>query len=275
MKITHVYPRMASPRKDQTPIGNGDTENDVWEEIRQATLNDEAVLFPETHQYAVDEFREEMEKGRFDLSLIKFLTLEPLEKTIHIPAQEPRGSKLVRASDDKIVSERRPEAQPATTKEIVVERYCDFSTKKHARSIASKVTENNIGLVVIWEPYVEAGDLDYLKELPSDVHVVIFHRSSEKYGVVVEGDVDPENWEDEFPALADLQFEPPPVIVEGLLIKGNIHVVAGRFEAYKTMALIELSDAILSERPAFDHFKVHHRYPIMFLCADMCRFRKF
>jgi AAA domain len=85
--------------------------------------------------------------------------------------------------------------------------------------------------------------------------------------VVIEGD--PENWKAEFPALADLQFDPPEVIAEDLFIRGNIHVVAGRFEAYKTMGLIEASDAILSERPVFDHFKVQHRYPIMFLCADM------
>jgi len=273
MKITNIYRsspapilHTGEPMWKQIPVGDGSTADDVFEDLRDATLRDESVLFPETHQFAIEDFRAELGKGRFDCSRVKFLRLEPSKKTIHIPARGPVKCELVRASDDKVVGSREVPDTPATTKEIVVERYCDFSTKQHARFIASKVT-GSIKLVVIWEPYVEAGDLDYLSELPSDVHVVIFHCLSDKCGVVVEGD--PENWEDEFPALGRLHFDPPEVIVDGLLIKGNIHVVAGRFEAYKTMGLIEVSDAILSERPAFDHFEVHHRYPIMFLCADM------
>lgn len=281
MKITHVHPRLAVPWKGQTLIGGDLTDADVLDDIRDATMRDEGVLFPETHQYAFDDFIEELEKGRFDRSLIKVLSIDPTTKTIHIPANGPIESKLVKYKVVEIEKGRKylqdpngtvmlthqEPATPATTKEIVVERYLDFSNVRHARHIASKVT-GSIRLVVIWEPDVEAGDLDYLCEL-RDVDVVIFHRPSDKYGVLVEGDVDPENWEDEFPALAECEFEPPEVIVDDLLIKGNIHVVAGRFEAYKTMGLIELADAILSERPAFDHFKVQHRYPIMFLCADM------
>src|SRR5450755_122682 len=269
MKITHVHPQAGAPWcKDQTPIGGDLTEVDVWEEIRKATLRDEGVLFPVTYQDAFDDFREELEKGRFDLSLVKVLSLDPLTKTIHIPAKGPRGSKLVRLDDGKVVGTHWEPEHPATTKEIEVQRFLNLSTSKHARFISSKLTDI-ISTVVIWEPSVEAGDLDYLHELKADVQVLIFHQVSEKYGVMVEGDVDPENWKDEFPALASLQFEPPQVIVDDLLIKGNIHVVAGRFEAYKTMGLIELADAILSERPAFDHFKVNHRHPVMFLCADM------
>jgi hypothetical protein len=268
MKITHVYPQAGAPLdREQTPVGNGDTEREVWEEIRTATMRDEGVLFIETHQFAQEDFLEELKKGQFDCELVKVLSLDPLKKTIHIPARGPMGSKLVSVDGGKVVATHWEPETPATTKDIVVERYLDFSTKKHARHIASKVSNNSI--VVIWEPYVDAGDLDYLSELPADVHVVIFHQVCENVGVVVDGDVDPDNWEEEFPALADLEFEPPQVIVEDLLIKGNIHVVAGRFEAYKTMGLIELASAVLSERPAFDHFKVHQRYPILFLCADM------
>lgn len=263
--ITHVHRQFAGPWETQTPIGNGNTENDVWEEIRQATLNDEAVLFPETHQYAEEEFRDELEKDYFDLSLVKFLTLDPLTKTIHIPAQA-RGSRLVRASDNKVVAENKPQATPATTKEIVVERYCNFSTKQNARMIASRVTDL-IRMVVIWEPYVEAGDLDHLSELPSDVHVVIFHRLSEKCGVVIEGD--PENWEDDFPVMGECELPQPEPIVDGLLLKGTINVIAGRFETYKTMALVELCSAVLTGRPVFDHFKVLQRYPFLFLEQDM------
>jgi hypothetical protein len=265
MKITHVYPQAGAPWcKDQKPIGNGDTEADVWEDIRQTTLNDEGVLFIETHEDATDEFSEEMEKGRFDLSFVKFLSLDPVEKTIHIPAQAPIGSKLVRASDGNVTT---LPAQQATTKEIVVQRYLDFSTIRNARHIASKVT-GSISLVVVWEPYVEAGDLDYLHELPN-VDVVIFHRLSERFGVVVEGDVDPDNWDTQFPVMGECDIPKVEVIVDDLLIKGGVHVWAGMFESYKTVAAIELSAAILQNRKVFDQFEVRKQYPILYLCPDM------
>jgi hypothetical protein len=128
-----------------------------------------------------------------------------------------------------------------------------------------------INAVLIMEPNLDEGDLNYLPEFRAacpGVDVYIFHRWDEaKYGVEVTGDVD--NWENEFPSLSECEFEPPQVIVDDLLIKGNIHVAAGRFEAFKTMALIELVSAILDQRPAFDHFTVHQRYPVLFLCADM------
>lgn len=269
MKITHVYPQAGAPfDRQQTAVSNGDTERDVWEEIRQHTIANEPVLFIETHQYAEEEFFEELDKGQFDRELVHLLSLDPLKKLIHVPARGPIKHELIRASDGKVIGQREVPAQPATTKEIVVVRYLNLNTPTHAHFIAKKTKECAARVVVIWEPYVEAGDLDYLREL-KNVDVVIFHQVSGKCGVVVEGDVDPENWEDEYPALSDLQFDPPEVITEGLFIKGNIHVVAGRFEAYKTMGLIEVSDAILSKRPAFDHFTTHHSYPILFLCADM------
>jgi hypothetical protein len=282
MKITHVYPhigirlgewdRTTVPpvwKEDkQTFIGNGDTVADVFQAIRYTTLHDEGVLFVEAHQYATDDFLEELEKGQFDRSFVTFLSLDPVKKTIHVPESGPYKSELVRASDGKVIYTQEVPGTPATTKETIAERYHDFSTLRHARDIASKATGSTT-TVVIWEPDVEGGDLDHLSELPNDMHVVIFHRFSDHYGVVVEGDVDPENWEGEFPPLASLQFDPPAVIAEDLFIQGNIHVLAGRFEAFKTMGLIEASDAILSERPVFDHFMVKHRFPIMFLCADM------
>ena len=121
------------------------------------------------------------------------------------------------------------------------------------------------------EPNIDGGDLSHLQEFRAacpGVDVYSFHRWDEaKYGVEVTGDVD--NWENEFPALSECEFEAPQVIVDDLLIKGNIHVAAGRFEAFKTMALIELVSAILDQRPVFDHFTVQQRYPVLFLCADM------
>jgi hypothetical protein len=284
MKITHIYPRTAVhlgewdrtvvphvwKEQRQTPIGNGDTEADVWEEIRTATMRDEGVLFVETHQYAIDDFVEEMEKGRFDRDLVRLLSLEPLKKTIHIPAEGPITYEPLRdGNGEKFGALIEVPAKPATTKEIEFKRYLDFYNKKNARLVASEVKKNNISIVVIWEPDIEAGDLDYISELPTDVHVVIFHRLSEKVGVVVEGDVDPDKWEDEFPVMGECDVPPMEVIVDELLLKGGIHVWAGMFESYKTIAAIELSSAILHVRSVFDHFKVSKEYPILYLCPDM------
>ena len=53
------------------------------------------------------------------------------------------------------------------------------------------------------------------------------------------------------------------------MLKGCIHVWAGMFESYKTMAGIELSSAILEGRKAFDEFQVRKQYPILSLNRDM------
>jgi len=90
---------------------------------------------------------------------------------------------------------------------------------------------------------------------------------SDKYGVERQGGA--RSWENEFPALADVKREHQEIIVDNMLIKGNVHVVARPPEAFKTMGFIELSSALLDERPVFDLLKVNHRYPILFLCADM------
>jgi AAA domain len=268
MKITHVHPRAGAPWcEDQTPFGGPLTEVEVWKEIRTATMRDEGVLFPETHQFAAAEFMEELEKGRFDRELVKFLSLDPIEKTIHIPARGPIKSELVRASDGKVVGTHEVPEQPATTKKITVERYLDFSNTRNANLIAASAN-GTIRHVVIWEPLVDGGDLDYLHEL-KNVNVVVFHQVSEKCGVVVEGDVDPDDWEAEFPVMGECDLPAPEVIVDDLLIKGGVHVWAGRFESYKTMAAIELSAAILTNRKVFEHFNVRHQYPILYLSPDM------
>ena len=280
MKITHVYPSAGAPlgewdrtikphgwkENTQTPIGNGDTEADVWEEIRGCTMRDGGILFIDTHQYAQEEFFEELDKGQYDRELVNILFLDPLKKTIHVPAHGRMGSKLVRIGNGKVVATHWEPESPATTKEIEVKRYLDFSTKKHARHITSKV--GNDSIVVIWEPDVEAGDLDYLHEL-QNVDVVIFHRISDKFGVVVEGDVDLDNWEDEFPVMGECDVPKMEVIVDDLLLKGAIHVWAGMFESYKTMAAIEACAAVLQNRKVFDLFDVKQQYPVLYLCPDM------
>jgi AAA domain len=127
--------------------------------------------------------------------------------------------------------------------------------------------------VVIYEPNLDEDDLKYLdafRKACPHVDVYIFHYGMpEKCGVEVDGKKDTDGWEIEFPPLQDTVKKPQEIIVDDLLIKGGIHVLAGRFETYKTMALIELCDAVLSKRPAFDHFKVHASYPILFLEEDM------
>ena len=125
-----------------------------------------------------------------------------------------------------------------------------------------------IGTVVIYEP--GEGDLDCLPQFRDecpDVDVVIFHRPCEKWGVEVSGD--PDNWEDEFPAMGEVDIPQLEIIVDDLIVKGSIHVFAGRFETYKTMFLIELCSSILDGRPVSNQFKVLHRYPVLFLEEDM------
>src|ERR1700722_11957915 len=257
IKTTHIYPRagVAFGEWDrsvvppvwqaatQTYIGNGDTEDDVWDEVRSVTLGDynNKVVVLETHQYALEAVREELHKGEYNPTNVFEFSYLDVEKKIY---------------------------SPSGVKTITSRRFVHIGDTWQVDGIVEKAKD--AALLVVYEPHEEAGELDCLNELHArcpHLDLVIVHCVSDKYGVVVDGD--PENWEDEFPPLSDLEFEPPQVIVDDLLIKGNIHVVAGRFEAYKTMGLIELSDAILSERPAFDHFKVQQRYPILFLCADM------
>jgi hypothetical protein len=111
--------------------------------------------------------------------------------------------------------------------------------------------------------------LPMVREKCPDMPIYVFHAEWDdaKWGVEREGGAG--NWEDEFPALADCKLDPKEVIIDDLLIKGNIHVAAGRFESYKTMAVLEWCSAILDQRPAHDYFTVFQRYPILYLCADM------
>jgi hypothetical protein len=104
-----------------------------------------------------------------------------------------------------------------------------------------------------------------LQELPSEKEVL--HVVHAVYGI--EDVTDPDNWEEAFPRVGDCELPKPEVIVDELLLKGCIHVWAGMFESYKTMATIELCAAILDNRPAFDHFTVRKQYPIVYLCPDM------
>jgi hypothetical protein len=103
------------------------------------------------------------------------------------------------------------------------------------------------------------------EELPSEKEVLRVARAV--YGI--EDVIDPDDWAEAFPMVGECELPKPEVIVDELLLKSCIHVWAGMFESYKTMATIELCAAIRDDRPAFDHFTVRQRYPILYLCPDM------
>jgi hypothetical protein len=83
---------------------------------------------------------------------------------------------------------------------------------------------------------------------------------------------DPEDWSETFTPLGSWEVEPFTEIVKDILVLGGVHVWAGLFESYKSMAALELSSAILQGRPAFDHFPVAEKFvgsEILYLCLDM------
>src|SRR5581483_11973715 len=82
--------------------------------------------------------------------------------------------------------------------------------------------------------------------------------------------IDPETWAEEFPLLGSYREIPKPTpIVQDLLLQSCIHVFAGLFESYKTMAALEIVSAVRQQRPAFDHFPVHSAPEVLYLCPDM------
>jgi hypothetical protein len=224
--------------------------DDGWERKHTVTL-DEVVLSGQSKDVCVSEW-------------VNGLGETENKKEFRAPLKDLHFSRLI--VNDKPVNE--PFATERRTKDLIA---VIWDSKKTARPIKYVV---NI-----------FGSLKYVELLhKSHPSVVVYNLidicldvcTGEK--LLADGEyihntllkvVEPDNWEDEFPALSEYEFEPPQVIVDDLLIKGNIHVAAGRFEAFKTMALIELFSAILDQRPAFDYFTVRNRYPVLFLCADM------
>lgn len=111
------------------------------------------------------------------------------------------------------------------------------------------------------ERWKQAGN----QNLPTEKEVR--HAVSDALGV--EDVIDPDNWREAFPKVGECELAKPEAIVDELLLEGCIHVWAGMFESYKTIAAIELCTAILDKRPAFDYFTVKQQHPITFLCPDM------
>ena len=252
----------------QKPVGNRRyDEADVWADIVHHTEDGGGVLVIGLWGWDV---RKEWDDNSGDTQI-----LEKLEQA------GANLSNVLFASLEKTKGEDESQHRKIDLGDrITLKVLVDVVRKNDSVSSLVKVMKGDrdpasipVEAVVIYEPNLEEDDLKYLnafrKSCPH-VDVYIFHYAApEKRGVEVEGESNTDGWEDEFPSLADLKFEPLETIVDNFLIRGNIHVAAGRHESYKTMALLELSDAILSQRPAFDYFKVNQRYPVLFLCPDM------
>ncbi|MGB6476382.1 MAG: AAA family ATPase [Candidatus Sulfotelmatobacter sp.] len=252
--------------------------------------------------------REQLEKEVVDLSRVQFFMHLDVEKKLNIPAESAREilieslSSLEEISNppkmitpirrfgiggEVIKQDVKPiPALPAREVTRKYQRRISFSNvaglqaieqavrdgasvKNLLKSLAGEPSSHRVKAILIVEP--EEGDLKYLPDFQKNcpaVDVYIYHGVyEEKWGVEITGDSD--NWEEEFPALGQLRFDGVEEIVHDFLIKGSIHIFAGRFETYKTMAAIELSAAILEGRLVFDQFAVLHRYPILFLEEDM------
>src|SRR5579862_2076526 len=277
-KLKHVYPRSevwsrAVYGKPQEKVGS-ETAADVIPGIRWETLTEEPpgnvlVLcpYPEVKQ----RFDEVLRKGAFDPSRVSYLVATTIEKEVNVPAIAAHQLIVENAeTGEKQVTDIA--FQPVRKKKIKLERRLHLGSRRNMLAIKKHVDEVDASLLVIIDPNEEEGDLNYLAELRKlcpELDLIVYHRYSDKYGVISEGDIDPENWEDEFPVMGDCELPKPEVIVDDLLVKAGIHVWAGMFESYKTVTGIELSAAILEKRKAFDWFDVKSQYPVLFLCPDM------
>jgi hypothetical protein len=73
MKITHIYPKAGL--SGQTPVGDGTTIQEVFDDIRGATF-DGVVVVPETHQFTIEGFLELLNEGRYVKGNVQFLILQ-------------------------------------------------------------------------------------------------------------------------------------------------------------------------------------------------------
>ena len=266
------------------------TEAQVWAEIAKLTLGPEACDVLVAPNDRGTEFHNCLAKYKYNPARVGYIEPNEVTEKVFLPPAkehrytvtsfEPNGKTHTITVDG--VSVTRPDYEETKTEHFIPAKKgreakethtyeCNLGLKKDAEHIRDCYAKGEVGALVLWETWEhELTHLQWLVERCPGLPIYVFHGfvcgTEAKWGVEREGST---TWEEEFPALADIELEPPEVIVDDLIIKGNIHVVAGRFETYKTMALIELSDAILSERPAFDHFNVRQRYPVMFLCEDM------
>jgi hypothetical protein len=267
--IIHVWPE---PSHDLgralypncKPISD-EREEDVWDRLRSLTTNPNVrrkILLIGCSNFEQDAVEVRGELRRDDCCLDRVITLPPFKTTVNRWYADTRSNKEV---------------------EIVTPR--TLASAIDAKQIADMCRSGDYSALLIWHPrraldFGPDGDdlrhLPYLKEMGVRTPIYIFHDyvNPEKWGVEIDGDANRAyrkngNWEEAFPPLSEVVLTPQEVIVEEMLIRGNIHLLSAPPESYKTMQLIELSSAMLEERPVFDLLKVNARYPILFLCADM------
>jgi AAA domain len=291
-KLIQHRPHLSDRSEPQVCVGNDYSEDDLWFDLARLTLGDGGVLVvglysSDTRHQVIQERLKQ--SGDVDLTRVVYPHIDPIVRKITVQAREAYRGGLENIETGE-VAWHDVAAQPAGLVTKTFNKRFHLGSRRNLQILTTAVKERAtvasilhsysdsaetggcpINAVLIMEPNIDEGDLNYLQEFRAacpGVDVYIFHRWDEaKYGVEVTGDVD--NWETEFPSLADVKQETQEVIVENMLIKGNVHVVSGPPEAFKTMGLIEFSSAVLDQRPVFDLLKVNRRYPILFLCADM------
>jgi hypothetical protein len=284
-KLVNVYPR--SPiMGEQEFVGTKDyNEAGVLQELRDLTLFDPPIGVVVAGHFNTEgqdprwlDFLERLELKPVSLEYVIELVAQNWKRSVEVPAKKHR-SKVVRNARAKVGGIIRREIiygfEEAHTEERVVYRRVDFSDKWGLNLLIENCKEQDDESLpikaVVFFCNEDDGELKFLpkfRECCPEVDVYIFHdQFCKQYGVVVESD--PSNWEEQFPVMGECELPQPEVIVDRFLNKGSINVFAGRFETYKTMALIELCSAILDNRKVFDEFAVLHQHPILFLEQDM------
>jgi hypothetical protein len=274
--ITHIWPRNKFINPDAKPFSD-EREADVYDEIRDLTFDDDVrgSIYIAPHDFIWKDwtpgtFTGNLSQDDFVVSRVKTLTHREVEYEVHRPATENitlRSQNCGTGEIRETVVPAKPERDEVIKKNIP----WNLGSRQDANNIIKEYRAGELSALVLWYP----NDSEHLTYVPMvrdacpDLPIYIFHcwHRDDRWGI--EREAGSRNWEDEIIPLADCNVEPQEIVVNDLLIKGNIHVIAGRFETYKTMALLEWSSAILDERPVHDHFKVNRRYPIVYMCADM------
>lgn len=241
MKITNIYPRQLGV--EQTKIGDGTTPSEVWSDLRNSTLMNERVLFIETHEYACEEFLKVLRKGIFNTNAVDVLRAREITNKIHIPTQGERNQ---------------------TEKD-----YFSFRTQRTAKFIARQA--HNAHTIVVWEPYVEAGDLDYIKELRSDVRVVVLHLPYYQYGVVVKDDGAAN---EVFDTKSEVENEQDlPAVIKGISHEGETTWIGALPKVGKTWVLLCVLLALLTGLPLFgdERLQAAKAKRCIYLCPEASR----
>jgi hypothetical protein len=263
--IIHVWPEPSKEARELCPPISDEREEDVWTKLRRLTTNPnvrrDILVLTCSHNPEMDRLKVEDNFRRENFC----------EDRVHF---EP----------PMVVTRKTWDAKTRRSEQITITTSITLSCAADVNLVATKCLSGKYSALVIWHPKEGDDDansdlryLSRLREWQVRTPIYIFHEAvhPQKWGVEIDGDAerahrnDANAWETAFPALSDVELVPQEVIVEDFLIAGNIHVLSGPPESYKTMICIELSSASLDERPVFDLLKVNRRCPILFLCADM------